>query len=293
VLARAVLAAWGALPLAVALFFGRVLGALAFVLDGGDRRRAIAQASVALALSPVEARLLVRAMFRHLGLVVAELAAARRVRARFVDYVDFPAEDEARLRAALADGGRGVVGVTAHLGNWELLAQRVAYAGIPMVTFARRNPNPDLGDWLVRERTAGGVETIERGGGAGGGASGVRILRSLRRGALLAALIDQDTRVPSVFVPFFGRPAATPSGPAELALRAKVPVIAGFITRTPTGHRVSIERLSIADLPGATDAERAAALTARMTEAIERAVRAAPEQWVWFHQRWKRQPPAD
>jgi KDO2-lipid IV(A) lauroyltransferase len=115
------------------------------------------------------------------------------------------------------------------------------------------------------------------------------IFRALRRGDLLAALIDQDTKVPSVFVPFFGRPAKTPSGPAMLALKRRTPVIAGFITRTPHGHRIKIVRISTEGFEGEAGVT---ALTARMTAAIEQAIRAAPEQWVWFHRRWRSQPDA-
>jgi KDO2-lipid IV(A) lauroyltransferase len=217
---------------------------------------------------------------------MAEMALASRLRRDLERYVEFPPEDLARLQDALA-AGVGVIGVTAHLGHWELLAQRVAQAQVRIVTMARRNATYGVGPWLIEWRKEGGVETIDRGDRAGG----IRILRALKQGALLAALIDQDTRVPSVFVPFFGKLASTPSGPARIALRAGTPVIAGFIRRTPHGHRVSIERIPTGDLMGDEEL-RVAALTARMTGYVERAIKERPEEWVWFHQRWRTRPDA-
>jgi KDO2-lipid IV(A) lauroyltransferase len=284
VLATALLWIWSRLPLGIGLAIGRGIGAAAHFFYRATRARAALQAREALGISDEEAKRLVRCLFRHLGLLMAEMALAPRLRSELDRYVEFPQKDQERLQDALAVG-KGVIGVTAHLGHWELLAQRVAHAQIRIVTMARRNRTYGVGPWLVTWRQQGGVETIDRGDRAGG----VRILRSLKQGALLAALIDQDTRVPSVFVPFFGKLASTPSGPARIALRAGTPVIAGFIKRTETGHRVSIERIPTDDLAGDEDA-RVIALTARMTESVERAVRERPEEWVWFHQRWRTRP---
>lgn len=97
-------------------------------------------------------------------------------------------------------------------------------------------------------------------------------------------LIDQDTKVDGVWVPFFGRPAFTPVGAAELALRQKAIVLPFFIERKADGDHL-LRFLPPLDLP---DDPREA--TALMTRAIEEQVRRRPEQWVWMHRRWRRQP---
>jgi KDO2-lipid IV(A) lauroyltransferase len=110
------------------------------------------------------------------------------------------------------------------------------------------------------------------------------MLHALRRRGGLAILIDQDTRVEGVWVPFFGRPAFTPVGAARLALKRDVAVVPVFDERLADGtHRAHFE--PPLDLP-ADEVEA----TAMMTRAIEAQIRRVPEQWVWMHRRWRRQP---
>src|SRR5262249_13548252 len=112
---------------------------------------------------------------------------------------------------------------------------------------------------------------------------------ALRRNRVVALLVDQDTgRGAGVFVPFFGRLARTPPGAALLALRSHTPVVTAFIERRAEGgHLIRIRRLP-------TDGRRGrgevVALTAEFTAAIEAQIRRAPAEWVWWHERWRRQP---
>jgi KDO2-lipid IV(A) lauroyltransferase len=119
------------------------------------------------------------------------------------------------------------------------------------------------------------------------------MLRTFKQGRPLGILIDQDTRVQSVFVPFFGRPAATPRGAADLALRFGAPVLAGWCRRrgprAGDGHVVDFVEIPYDPDPSDRDAE-AARLTVACTAALEAAVRATPAEWVWMHERWKTQP---
>ena len=283
--ARLLAALWLALPLSWALALGRLVGAVAHLVALKDRRRAERQMVEALGISEAEAHRNVRALFAHLGMMVAEIVWLPRLGQRLTHYVRIRGGDLAVLRAAL-DEGRGVILISAHLGNWELLAQRVVREGIDSVTIARANPNPYLGAWLARRRQAGGLGVIDRGDPS----AARNILATLKRGAILGFLMDQDTRVQSTFVPFLGRPASTPVAPAQLALRRDVPVIAAFIERVDSGHEIRLARVSLEGIEGRTRDDRINAATARMTEVIEGAVRKTPEQWVWFHERWKRQP---
>jgi KDO2-lipid IV(A) lauroyltransferase len=98
-------------------------------------------------------------------------------------------------------------------------------------------------------------------------------------------LIDQDTRVEGVWVPFFGRPAFTPVGAAKISLRMGAATVPTFIERLDDGTHLA-RFLPPLDLP---DDETEA--TALMTRSIEDQVRRRPEQWVWMHRRWRRQPP--
>lgn len=275
------------MPLSWALAFGRLVGRIAGAVDRSARGRAVANLCASLGLDRTDAERLAGEVFANAGMVAVEIALLPRLRRRFAAYVELPDEDLSVLKEAY-DVGRGVLFVTGHVGNWELLAQRVLYEGFDAATVARDAPNPYLGRWLVARRAEGKLETINRGDPG----AARKILGALKRGALLGLLIDQDTRVQSVHVPFFGRPAATPVAAAELALRRGAPVVAGFIHRRPGGgHRVRLERISLDDLKSAPKEDRVREATARFTRAIEDAIRESPAEWVWFHARWKTPPP--
>ena len=109
--------------------------------------------------------------------------------------------------------------IPAHCGNWELLNARLGVGGIPMSIAVREVYDPRLNQIATRLRARFGAEVVMRGAGAGR-----RLAAALARNRVVGLLIDQDIRdVPGVFVPFFGRPTWTPSGAAQLALRAGVP----------------------------------------------------------------------
>lgn len=271
------------LPTPVSLFVGELGGRVAGLLTPHLSKLARRQLESSLSLETDDARHLSRRVFGHLGRLGAELLLLPRLRSRLSDRVELSEGSLEVLRAAVEAGGPAAIAVTAHLGNWELLAQRIAHEGFVISAAARANPNPALGRWLVEERRRGGVETLERGRSAFG------LRAALRRSGFIAFLVDQDTRVPSVFAPFFGRLAKTPSVPAELAVRHDLPVVLGLIHREGSKHRVVVTRVEHHDLEGGPEA-RILALTERLNAGIEAGVRAHPEQWVWVHDRWKTPP---
>jgi len=118
--------------------------------------------------------------------------------------------------------------------------------------------------------------------------AGVRdVIRRLRAGGTVAMLADQDARRDGVFVPFFGKPASTPVGPASFSLMTGAPIVFCTCARATDG------RLELRFTPGlvpagdARDPEAVRALTARHTALLEAAVRERPAQWFWLHKRWK------
>ena len=214
-LLRAALAIVGRLPLAWAQALGRALGTAAFHLAPGERQKALASLSVAFPELSEAARLdLARRCFRHLGTAALEMAVAPRLGvAEFDRLVDCSGDALAAMDRASASGKGGVC-VAAHLGNWELQAWGVARHGLPLHAVGKENVDPRLTRLIDRFRAHGGVRNIWRGQPG----AAVALLRALRKGELLAMLIDQDTNVQNVFVPFFGRPAATPRAAADLVL---------------------------------------------------------------------------
>jgi KDO2-lipid IV(A) lauroyltransferase len=284
-LVRVALALVGSLPVEVAGRWGWAFGGLAFRVARTERSRALDGLRRAFPdLTEAERTALAEQTFRHLGRSAFELACVRKMDPELDRWVEWPQADRQVLEAALARG-KGVLFVSGHVGNWELLARRVAMAGYPCQTIAKETTDPRLTRLVEAFRSAGKLKSIWR--GQDGAAKAM--LKALKGGEILGMLIDQDTKVQSVHVPFFGHPASTPRAAADLALRTGAAVVVGFCQRGPDGrYRVTMKQV---ELPSSGDREAdAVALTARMTWEIEQAIRREPAQWVWMHRRWKTQP---
>jgi KDO2-lipid IV(A) lauroyltransferase len=278
-LSRVALAAIGLVPSRWIRGCGRLLGRIAHRVAGRERRCARRQLAESLSLAEESPRVrcLTRGVFSHLGIGAVELARVMRS-GSLAPRVDLPEPSRRALDLALA-AGRGVVFATGHIGNWELMAVELARLGYPISTVAKESYDPRFTRLIERFRARFDVRAIYR--GRPGAATAM--LRALKQNRLLGLLIDQDTSVPSVFVPFFGRPAKTPVGAASLALRADAEVVVGSIRRRADGsHAIQIERCELP--PDET------AATARLTAALEARIRRRPSQWVWIHERWKSRP---
>jgi len=279
---RALAAVIGRLPRGAAQAFGRGVGHLAWTFARRDRNRALTHLEQALPELPeAERRRLARACLVHQGVNLGEflwlLSADCPAVAAWVE-----AEGWEEVEAARA-AGRPIMILTGHCGNWELLAAWIGCRGLGMRVVARELDAPELQKLAVALRRRFGTETIARGGTG----AARQLLATFREGGALGMLIDQDTKVEGVWVPYFGHPAFTPVGAAKIALRQAAAVIPTFIERLEDGrHRARFH--PPLELP-----EDATAATAKMTAAIEAQVRRVPEQWVWMHRRWRHQPPRE
>ncbi len=287
-LVRAALWLVSFLPLGAALAIGEIAGRVGHRLAWKTRALALANLASALPeLSEAERERISRAMFVHLGMAAMELAAIRSYDRELERYV---ALDPPALLAEVMARGKGMVFVTGHVGNWELLARRIARAGVPNAVIAKAGNDPRLNELAERFRASGGVTTLWREDPNTGRA----IIRTFRQGRALGLLIDQDTSVQGVFVPFFGRPAYTPRAAADLALRFGAPVVVGTARRRGPGrgdgHVVELREIPFDPSPPDREAE-VVRLTAACSAALEDAIRAHPAEWVWMHERWKTRPP--
>ena len=116
------------------------------------------------------------------------------------------------------------------------------------------------------------------------------ILRILKDGGTAGLLPDQDIdKLPGEFVPFFGRDAWTPTGPASVAVTSGASIVPVFIHREgPAQHRVEFQP-AIPD-PGGTKEERVRAMTEEINRRFEGVIRETPDHWAWFHERWQTTP---
>ena len=274
------------MPVSIAAWLGRRFGDLGYALLGRRRRIALSNLAGAFpSLTTHARRRIARRSFQHLGMVLTEgLFVLHQPLARVTEQITLEGIDH--VREVFDRHGRALV-LTAHLGNWELLTLAPALTGYPLTVVARALDSAALNVWADRVRRTAGVDVVDK-------REALRpVLAALRRGRLVGVLLDQNTsRREGVFVPFFGRLASTSRAIAVLALRTRTPIIPAFTHRlVPGRHLITIH--PALPLPSDNDDAAVLALTARCTAVIEDAVRAAPEQWLWAHDRWRTQPAAE
>lgn len=263
---------------------GAALGTLGYRPLGV--RRAVVERQVAAAfpaLSPAAVRAIARAAYAHLGRVTIEAAllpalGASAVLDCFVEPAGWEYVEQARA------AGRGMLLVSGHLGNWEMGGAYLAARGIGLDVVTRRMGNPLFDAYVTATRTRLGMQVVHD-------ADAVRrVPRAMREARAVALLVDQGAAgLASTYVPFFGRPARTPRGPAVFALRLGVPTIFVAVVRQPNGqYRMFFEPVVVHDT-GARERD-VDTTVAGYTAQLERYVREAPTQYFWHHRRWKHQP---
>jgi KDO2-lipid IV(A) lauroyltransferase len=297
---------WALLRLVPLAALRRLLESLAFTVMLVDRRhRRVIDSNLAIAFpewSRQRRRAATRRAFGNWGRIAAELVHDRELAelAEAADPAKFAEgswlEAGEKILEELRSEGTGVLVLTAHTGNFELLARIWgACRGAPITVFHRPLKNPYVDGLLVRQRAAMGVRTLGRG-------MGLReALRTLGSGGILAAPLDQNQPPgrPGVFVELFGRPAATTTVLARLSLAAAVPVVPVFACwegarpAAVIGPPIHPPRhiSGVVSIPRGENRERAVReLTQAYTAEVEAMVRRYPEQWNWAHRRWKTQP---
>lgn len=246
---------------------GALLGAVWHALI--PIRRGVARRNVrrALGLDPRASRRIVRRAYRHFGRALAEAIRAAGGRPPPIDV-----HGEAHLRAALAQG-RGVLVLSAHLGSFEALLRAAAGFDVPVHVITKR---------FSAASAQQGWRALRRDGPGFFGAGSARAIRAaLARGEIVADVLDQHAPPGrAVWVPFFGRPAATMPDLVRLARQTGAPVVPVFTHRRGGRQIVTIQ----APLRLPDDLVKAVALCAAV---VEEAIRARPSQWLWIHRRWK------
>jgi KDO2-lipid IV(A) lauroyltransferase len=272
------------LPRAWALALGRALGRLLADLD--PRHVAIAAGNLRQAFpqwdEPQRLRT-ARAVYAHFGQTLVDILwMAGQPRERLLSLiVEDGRENVDRVRAA----GKGAVYVTGHFGNWEFYGVAWAWMGEPIGVVARPLDNPALDARLTAFRTRSGNTVISKRRAL------QDILRLLRQGEGVAILVDQNVQEQDgIFVEFFGRPAATTTVAAALAVKTGCALVPVHCEARPDGRYTFVYGRPLQwEATGSREAD-IARLTQELTTEIERWVRQRPEQWLWMHRRWKTQP---
>ena len=281
---RLFLAVLRRLPAGARLAFAKAVGRLAFAL-GIRRRLTLAQLGWAFpSRTPRECRTVARHTFENMARAALDaVISANLSEAELAAMV--PAEDGLALERALA-GGRGLLIVTAHFASWELVGEAVTRLGIPLNSVVR----PLKGAFnaqVVAGRLRAGMKLLPQRNALRG------TLAALQRKEAVAVLLDQAVGGKhALFVPFFGRPAATTALVSLAAMRSGAPVLVSVGVRSAMGFRLRVE--GPFPVPSTGDRMRDAwTHTATLTAVLERFIRETPEQWLWLHRRWKLKPPDD
>ncbi len=264
---------------------GERIGALGYRPLG--IRRAVVERQVRAALpelSEAEVARVARESYEHLGRTTIEAALLPGyTREEILGLFDEIHGWEAVERAQ--ETGLGILFVSGHLGNWELGGSFIASSGVPLEVVARRMQNPFFDRYLTQTRERIGMQVVHDSDAVR------RVPRSIREGRSIALLVDQGAAgLASSWVPFFGRLAKTPRGPAVFTLRLHAPLVFACALRLPNGRfAMHFEGIPVTETGDReADIER---IVADYTATLERWVRRCPEQYFWHHRRWKHQQP--
>ena len=265
-----------------------LVGDLLYLLDRRHRERALENLRASFPeKSDAEIRRIARRSCEHLIMVGAETLCMPRLMQfnKYLDYIDI---STCLPQFQYISSGRPAMLVTGHFGNWEMMGFSMAAMGFPPTAVARPLDNPYLNDHIMGLRQRTGMRILFKEGMT------EEALTDLRRGRPLGLIADQDAGRRGFFVDFFGRKASAYKSIAYLAMEENITIYVGGVYRVGPGFRYKIEmtdHIEPGDYPKSLDG--ALAITQRYTAGIEKAVRLAPEQYLWVHRRWKTRPPEE
>jgi len=191
------------------------------------------------------------------------------------------------LEAARAKG-RGIIIVTAHLGNWELGGILLSLRGLPMTVITLDEPTTALTAWRDAYRRRLGIKTIAV--GPGREFAFVEMIQTLRRGECVAMLVDRPHAGTGTPVQLFGREAEFSSGPALLWQHSQAPVVPAFVVQRPSGRYLSFAEPEVPMQAAADSRAALAANTQAVASIFETVIRRYPEQWFNYVPLWHTSP---
>lgn len=255
-----------------ALRMGATLGSLVEKFSRSHAERARKRVERALGVSRDEACCIISRAYRNFGRSAVEFIRMPIMAPRLEELITLRGEEHLREAHAL---GRGVIFLSAHIGNWEYGAALLASRGLPMSAIGADQRDPRITNEIARLRRVGGVIPVEKG-------SGLRAaIDCIKRKEVLAVLLDQDARERGEVADFLGLPASTPTGPMRLALRFGTPIVPAHIVRNGDGITMTMTIEPPIEIPD--DMQLAAE---RCNAAISRWIRETPDQWLWMYPRW-------
>lgn len=273
-------------PVNLNLQLAALLGNVMYALDKRHRDRALGNLRRSFPEMPEAQRRTVarRSMQQLFMLFVEVLFTTRLVRIdTFTRYVSLEGFGES-LRMLLKRE-RGMIMLTGHYGNWEILGYVLATLGFETTSIARPLDNPYINHWLLGVREKMGQRIIAKKGAT------TEVVEALERNEPVGFIADQNAGSKGLFVDFFGRKASTYKSIGLLAMEYNVPVVIGYARRLNDRFQFAVGAQDLIwpeDWKDQPDPLRY--ITQRYTKAIEDLVRGDPGQYLWVHRRWKTRP---
>lgn len=282
---RLLLLIFNAIPRSMAVFFGGMIGLVAWKMLPRDRYRISRHLTLAFnsRFSAARRNNIGRDFFIKSGKNLADMV---RFRSRYatelkplIDVEGLEHFDTAYRR------GKGVLGVTGHIGNFELLAVHLASLGYEIAVIGRELYDLRLNRLLVANREALGLTNIATTD------SPRAFLNWLKRGRAIGVLIDTDSiRVRGMFIPAFGRLSNTPVGQSIIGLKAGAAFVPIACVRTGDNRYKVIIKPEARPEPDADFDKAVYQVTLACTRALEEIIASYPDQWIWLHNRWHTRP---
>lgn len=276
----------GMIPASIGDRMGYFLGSVWFFLDKKHRKLTINNIKQAYKdeKNDKEIKEISKTVFKNIARMLFEHTRFHRMKhEEFFDFFTIKGMDN--FKAALAEG-KGILGFSGHLGNWELLAAIPYLTKTGFSVVYKIIESVPVGKYLKKKREFTGINLLPLHNAL------EEVLSTLKRGDMVGLMVDQNMRKRhrGVFIDFFGRKAIATKGLAKLALSTKAPVVPAFIFRDSKG-KIILDILPKMPLIQTQDEEKDIIdNTQAYHSLIEKYVRKYPEQYFWVHNRWKTRP---
>lgn len=266
------------LPHRAALALGAFVGRCVELASGSYAHKARARCARVLGVSQPQARAIISSAYSHFARAIVEFARSPVMANRMEELITIHGEEN--LRRAY-DLGKGVILLSAHIGNWEYAGAQLVRLGYVVNAIGAEQRDERITQLIASLRESVGVKPLGKGLDLKGA------IRCLQRGELLAVLLDQDARDMGVVSPFLGFPAATPIGPLKLAHKLGCKIVPGRMIRRPDGVRYDLYlEPALEGREGKAFGEDIQESADQCNEVISRWILEHPGQWLWMYPRW-------
>lgn len=269
------------LPRSISLLLGKALGLFISYLI--PIRRKVVQSNLSRAFpekSKKDIKKLTIKTYKHFGSFVAEFSRQDKYPRHEIQHI-ITTHNKHLLDEAVQDEN-GVILLIGHFGNWELLGRWLGVMDYPLRAIQQPQENPLVDKYIQQKRVTGKTEVISK------YASISSFIRSLQDGGVLLIAADQDARSNGIFVDFFGIPSSTARGAAVFAHKLKSPVLFCFpIKNEDNTYTFIFEKL---ELHTTGTSQAIYSILQQYMNRLEFYVSQYPEQYFWFHRRWKTKP---